>query len=670
MLRPERVGRMGRCAACGEPTDWRVGDLPAHPRCVRRVLGELQSFFGEQLVGSTKASPCQECGRPTEHMFAGGAPTHVSCAWEFLAEMQRAAREPAERSVPAVVGSSAGSGQRRGPAPAGEQPVEPHPATRERPAAPVGQSRAPRPPAPARAVARAQLTPASGGITSPVAIADVGRLYLPGGQSVELDDVRHYGDLAEVARQVGLGYRLARRQEPLRGVVLVTEALALELGIPVQDLPTSMLKRLEAFQGSVDPKKHGEHSVVAGAVADGWEVTRLRSSDGREGLARLQGTTRVWHDNHGARRDFVDITLLPLTSATMLRAAEDLPTLADALSMFANHVGTPWRVTSSTTGEELLEQGLRERAEILRFRPPTEPERVGATESELSWTRRPSEEEARQKFVHVYDRSGSYLTGMNGLEVPVGDPQRLVDAAFDPKLPGYWLVEMPEVGDWRLPHPLFKAQFKAGMSAWVTTPSLKLAVEWGYQPQIFEALVWPKKEKVTNRVFDQWVKHVREARTVFKADDSAAAGVAMDLVKEMYTSFIGMMGSWEYRGKRSHPLYQPAWRHHIIAAARSNFLRRVADIGEKTGQWPVAMRVDSVAYLSDEPDMIAAFPGGVDLLGDGLGKFHPERTGVAEEHLQYLTGRPWTAKTHLVAVDKTGRPLAAELPELDEEDIS
>ena len=163
---------------------------------------------------------------------------------------------------------------------------------------------------------------------------------------------------------------------------------------------------------------------------------------------------------------------------------------------------------------------------------------------------------------------------------------------------------------------------------------------------------------------------MREAREVFKADESAAAGVALDLVKEMYTSFIGMMGSWEHKGKRAQRLYQPAWRHHIIASARANMWRRVADIGEKTGQWPVAMRVDSVAYLSDEPDMLAAFPGGPDFLGDALGRFHPERTGLAAEHLQYLNGRPWNAKRNLRAVDKTGRPVAAEAPVVDEEDIS
>ena len=43
-------------------------------------------------------------------------------------------------------------------------------------------------------------------------------------------------------------------------------------------------------------------------------------------------------------------------------------------------------------------------------------------EADISWCRQPTGEELAHKWIHAYDRSGSYLAGVSGLELGVGAP--------------------------------------------------------------------------------------------------------------------------------------------------------------------------------------------------------------------------------------------------------
>ena len=80
---------------------------------------------------------------------------------------------------------------------------------------------------------------------------------------------------------------------------------------------------------------------------------------------------------------------------------------------------------------------------------------IGDVESDFDWSRPPTSEEGQRRYLHAYDRGGSYVAGIAGLELPIGDPVHHPDgAAFDAKTPGYWLVEIPEAADWRLPYVL------------------------------------------------------------------------------------------------------------------------------------------------------------------------------------------------------------------------
>lgn len=726
-VKPERVGRMGRCVWCGEPTDWVLGDVHAHVRCAREITALVGRKFGTTLARASEKHACYHCGKPTNWLLAGAEFSHVNCLLEAITLLNGKAATPAYAGLAQRVAAAAAhtgyggdnkpSNQLQGdeelidgdflavleanyssdavtkddyvpgltetllantearakaaPAPKAAERHAPISSTSERSrGGKVLQ-------APAAEVKPAQIVPVGeGGFSSPVMIADLGRLYFPGGKTVDLEQpVLHYGHLAELAQEHHVGFAERGKKRASRGLVLVTEALALEMGIPVENLPESSQLRLDAFLEAVDTENKGAHPVVAQAVADGWDVSRFGPRDSeRERPASLQGTTRVWVPGvSDMAHPGYDITLISMASDVIQRASADLPSLADALSIYANHLGTTWRVSPSTSGFQLLESNVPwvHRQEVLHYYDPCVPAMAGNTEGELGWTRVPSEEEADRPYIHVYDRSGSYLTGMSGLEVPIGPAQHLEDEGlvFDPKVPGYWRVVLPEPLTDLLPNPVYKRQEQPGMEVWVTTPTLRLATDWNpnYTPEVLEAYVWPRrtvkegeKKAPSLRVFDSWIRQVSSARTILKADPSPAAHVAMDLIKEMYTSTVGMMGSVEHKGKRKSPDFMPERRHFIIASARSNMLRRLAAIGEQTGQWPVAVAIDSVAYLSDDPDPISAFPGGPDLLGDALGRFHPEYTGRTKDHLPYLNGRTWTAKQLLTRVDKHGRPVPAE----------
>jgi hypothetical protein len=59
------------------------------------------------------------------------------------------------------------------------------------------------------------------------------------------------------------------------------------------------------------------------------------------------------------------------------------------------------------------------------------------------------------------------------------------------------------------------------------------------------------------------------------------------------------------------------------------------------------MHTDGVAYASDNPDPVAAWPGDPKLLGRGFGQLWPERSGPLEPHLAHLRGHGWQSKQQL-----------------------
>ena len=515
----------------------------------------------------------------------------------------------------------------------GEAPTpEPHPQPTPAPAAPaavatIAPAHAPAPapvprqaaPAPQRGVVKRVDT-----FRASLAVLHTDGVWLPDGHMVPLyRPIVHLGDVADLGAELNLGTQNGWKAED--GQLLVTYDAALDLGIPVDRLGTSYGVTAKLKELTLN------HPLVTKAIDAGYQV------GGRE--KALNATTRVWSsDNPRVRARFV---LLPALKDDFKHIVADDPSpaaIADRLQRFANALHTPYAVSASTTGLDLMFHLPRKKEQReLYFAPsnPVPPAEIPTLEADIDWQRTPNDEERTHQWDHAYDRGGSYLAGVSGLELGYGEPTYFAAGReFDKKLPGYWRIEMPAKAEWLIPNPIDprnRDEDITGRLTWVTTQTLDVAAAFGYTFDVVEAYVWEQH----GRILETWYERVRDARTALDTDD-VNDQAARNLIKETYVRTLGLMASFEHHKDREG--FAPERYHLIQARSRANIIRRVQKIGEETGRWPVAISKDTVIYTSNEADPIAAWPGDPQQLGRGLGQYKPEGSAPLADHLQYLTG--------------------------------
>jgi hypothetical protein len=561
------------------------------------------------------ATPCQLCGTPARTAVDDVA-IHPRCWGQLCADPSLLASRAATSAPTARVLAAA--------------PTHEQPAT------------APTTKRPAR-------TPATGRFTAAAAVVDTDLIYLPDGTTRPTPHIAHLGHIAQLAYDLNLGTQVLAPSRGVRGrtdtgVVVLTAELADTL-----DIQTSGILREGENRGTAFANAHTAHPALQKALTDGWST--VLPADGSDPSIKVW--TKLWA-TEGERRDSVFVTFLPLLSDT-LRSGEAGPAqVAHRLGEFARLMGTSWHLSGQTTGHDLMVAlRVKAREEFVVHDVPTPAKAIG--DPDFDWSRPPTAEELELEFVHAYDRGGSHLAGVAGLELPVGDYTEYRDGtAFDPTLPGYWKIEMPAAADWRHPHPLAKPRDRA--VEWVTTPSLAYAHELGYEPNVVEAVVWHEHA----RVLDPWYARIRDARQATDNPDDPELAILRDMIKETYTRSIGMMGSEQHLKGRN--TYYPERRHMIIAKARTNLLRAVVRIGNETGRWPLAVKTDTIVYASNDPDPITAWPG-ADLanrplaLGRGLGQYKVEGTGKLADQLEFLVtpGAKWAPDAKSLITGKTTR---------------
>lgn len=565
-----------------------------------------------------ESRPCVTCGRRCAITFEG-LYLHIPCWMASTAASRHAATSPAP-STPAQPPAAQPPAARPTTAPA-EQPAK--------------QPRQTKAKAPVRAAVKS-----AGGFAGPAAVLGAGGMvWLPDGSGVELPSPpAHVGDVVALVDELKLGTQVTGRwSEP--GQVWVTAAALAEAGIEIPtDLPADPRLRSDEVK-----KLTSQSTFLTDALEAGWRV-------GGSGDA-LGSWTRVWRDGQQGRAAWVALLPAMDDQLPVLVDEPDSSTLARRLKLFADALHAPWSMSPSTTGLDLMVT-LRAKDRDKVFAPSAEipPSSIATLEQEIEWSRKPTSEESKLAWVHAYDRGGSYAAGLAGLELGIGDPTHHAEGtAFVKRLPGYWRIEVPEAGDWRVPHPLNPRGRMPAQPVWVTTPTLEFAVEQGFAPEVLEAYTWPEHA----RILDPWYERIRDARTGLDVDDQDAQA-ARDLLKVVYTHSIGMMGSEVHmKGRRT---YAPERRHHIVAKARSNILRRIQQIGrdaEATGgwAWPVAVTKDTLLYVSDEPDPVKAWPGKPEQLGRGFGQFKPEGSAPLADQLKFLDGNAYRGKSELTAPD-------------------
>ncbi|MCZ4570233.1 MULTISPECIES: telomere-binding protein [Rhodococcus] len=464
----------------------------------------------------------------------------------------------------------------------------------------------------------------------PAGVLDVDGLWLPSGEVVDPGPIFHVGHIAEVIRAQNFGTAVNERwSEP--GQIWVTDAMARQFGIETGALGDDPRKRAEEMRALT-----AGLPFVTEALEEGWSL------GGKFG-DRLGTWTRVWHgDERGVWVAF--ISAMGQDELDMPILADDPPpvVLASRLATFADALKFPWAMSASTTGFDLMiSTRSRERDTVFAPSQPVPPSQMSNTETDIDWSRPLTADESRNLFIHAYDRGGSHAAGIASLELGIGDPQHHESGAiFDKSLPGYWKIEIPESSDWRYPNPLNPRGLSINEPKWVTTPTMQYALELGYEPEVFEAYVWNEH----GRVLDPWYKRIRDARTALDLDDPDAQ-LARDQLKVVYTRTLGMLGSSDFMKGRAG--YAPERRHHIIAKARANILRRVVKIGRASDRWPVAISNDTVLYVSDNPDPIASWPGEQETLGRGFGQYKWEGSALLADQVEFLTGKGYRGKDQL-----------------------
>ena len=621
----------------------------------------------EEIDMSYPAEPdddaCVDCGYPTNTLLPtgnqwGDDPMHVSCWSRLMREGLLAADSPrpyvaagTAAAEPTSTKPTASTGTPVLAAPrlvaVVSAPAVPVPLAAKAPAKPAGRP-ASAGKGPTTAVGKGtQRSGKAGAFRAAAAIADLDGIWLSGGERIDWPTKslpKHVGQLQQLADYLNLGTQTTKYLSA-SGQIWIGADLARHMGIDA----TTIEAASEADRDKVAREMTADLPAVTEALAAGWKL----GGDGKS----LGRWTRVWQGSNKSVW-LVLVPALPRAPKAMplVSGSPDHATLAKRIGLLASALGAPFHHSAASTGLDLMKDLRRKDKDKGFFRviDPVPPATIGNLESETNWCRTPTEEELEHTYVHAYDRAGSYLAGAAGLELGVGEAVHHPEGtAFVPKMPGLWLIEVPEIGDRRMPNPLDWRGNSAGRVRWRATPGLEFAFDQEYEPKILEAYTWPERA----RVLDPFYEACRDARTELDSWDPQVGDetdpdmkAARDQLKQIYSETFGMMGSEKYRAGKDD--YDPARRLHVVSKSRTNVLRFVARTGRDYDRWPVAIVTDTVVYTSNEADPIKAWPGDPKKLGRALGQYKPEGTALLADHLQYLTGGRYTGRLAIVGDDR------------------
>ncbi|MCX5589546.1 telomere-associated protein Tap [Streptomyces erythrochromogenes] len=456
---------------------------------------------------------------------------------------------------------------------------------------------------------------------------------------------------------------------------------------PILVLTPSALERFGLPAALSEQERH------AGRLPSGHKVVKQIEKAGLQMSQRGFGPwARVFREPEGSRRRCVQLCILPWNALEAREWDEkdnpQLPTMHPAdlvqyLGLYAARVITP-RGSTATTGLELM----------TALRPPTRAQKDEATgefkpafnddaitakyevvpcevpdehpilkdagfarhhlrtpaemlmEEPYDWCRPLTDEECANPYLVVVDINMSFAAAANGLTVGLNGPTHLENhPAFDPALPGSWLVDLSHVDlsrvringrtvdGSRLPSPFTPKGDHPTGPAWYATPTVQYAVELGFDVAPIEAYVRTQ----TGRYLDSWYKRLRDAYVETMAD----MGVTTDLQGEEFLEAMarrkqvdptmrlletaikatakGAIGKLRQRSRGQVPYYEPypalerwTWRPDIRAAVlanqRTGLHRKLMKTAAAADLYPVAIGTDAIVYPSSGPSPLDVLP--------------------------------------------------------------
>ncbi|PKW00374.1 DNA-binding transcriptional regulator, XRE-family HTH domain [Streptomyces sp. 1222.5] len=274
-------------------------------------------------------------------------------------------------------------------------------------------------------------------------------------------------------------------------------------------------------------------------------------------------------------------------------------------------------------------------------------------EEAYDWARELTDDECMKRHLVGIDVNLAFGAAANGAVVGLATPpEHVTNPAFDPMLPGAWLVDLSGVdlsqvliGRQRhrlhghlLPSPFTPTGERPAGPAWYATPTVAYAMELGYEVAPLEA--WVRRE--SGRFLDGWYKRLRDAYVHTMAELGVAEklppaefltamdgyksrdrelGIVVDAVKMTVKGGIGKLrekargGGWK-PGQAWPALSRPTWRPDIravvISRARISMHRKMLHLAAATGRYPVAVLSDCAVYAADGPGPLDVLPYNAD----------------------------------------------------------
>ncbi|MBC7299535.1 hypothetical protein [Nocardia salmonicida] len=496
--------------------------------------------------------------------------------------------------------------------------------------------------------------------SGPAAVLDVDGAWLGDGTRIDLPaEIAHVGDLARFAQTLRLGHRISPTFTE-SGQIWITNELAEQFGIDV-DAVGARRTRADDLR-----KLTADLPFFTGAREAGWKFGGQRD----DATSGLSGWTRVWHD------DVPTVWVVFLAGLTddpdtddpdmpVLEGNPEPAVLARRLKRLADTLGYPYKISGPTTGMDLVFEarpstyGPKEWREKIwapsTFDPPAG---AGMIANDIEWTRTPTPEESTRRWVHAYDRGGSYTAGLPGLELPIGAPVHHDEWEFDPRVPAYILTRIPPAQTWLLPHVLSPSGRDFGDSPqWVCTPQFERALALGYELPIYEAWVWPEH----GRILRDWANRFSRAAKELDTDDADDQAVRKH-AKMIRVRGYGMIGSQQLigdDGKPRSPYSREKWLMGV-SKTTANIVYALNNILEQTGEAPLAITKDTIVFASNDPNPLIAWPmAEIDTaaaaenpkhratLGRAFGQWKPEASGLLADQLKFFDGGPYKGKRKL-----------------------
>jgi len=446
-------------------------------------------------------------------------------------------------------------------------------------------------------------------------------------------------------RESGLGaVKLNRYGKDSDPLIVLTAAAAVKLGLP---------ERLEGHEQRRSLRLPADHPVVKQVLRAKWQLTQRGFGPWARVYRKAQGRERQCVQLAVLSWDALDERSWP--GVTEMEPAD----IARVLGIYATRVITP-RGSTAVSGLELM-TALRPPTRAVQDKEtgnwvpghnpgspgtePMDPAPPEATsehpvvvnsgwtggfldEEAYQWVRDVSllsDEECTLPFAVGLDLNTAFLAAAARLTVGLSAPDHFHTPAFNPKIPGSWLVDLSHIEvDPRLPSPFTPAGVRPEGPAWYQTHTVAYAQELGYNVQPIEAYL----RRETGAYLDPWHDRLKTAYVDTLADlgvtrdlddrqflaameqhkntDPAMAAV-LAAIKATVKGGVGKLrerpqGKSYQQGERWPALERPTWRPDIRAAviskARVNMHRKLSNMARMTGLFPLAVLSDCVVYPS------------------------------------------------------------------------